>query len=83
MRSLTGAFYKCSSLANVSIGKGVESIGNEAFSYCYRLTSVTFKNPDGWMAGGVMLISAAELSDPATAAEYLRYKYCDYIWWRS
>lgn len=82
MRLSKGAFYKCSSLESVSIGKGVESIGNEAFSYCYRLTSVTFKNPDGWMAGG-SAFSAAELSDPATAAEYLRYKYCDYIWSRS
>ena len=78
-----GAFYKCSSLESVSIGKGVESIGYQAFHYCGSLTSVTFKNPDGWMAGGVMLISAAELSDPATAAEYLRDKYCDYIWSRS
>lgn len=77
------AFFGCSSLENVSIGKGVESIGYKAFHYCYSLTSVTFKNPDGWMAGGVMLISAAELSDPATAAEYLMYKYRDYIWSRS
>ena len=76
-------FSYCSSLESVSIGKGVESIGYQAFHYCGSLASVTFKNPDGWMAGGVMLLSAAELSDPATAAEYLRDKYCDYIWSRS
>ena len=77
-----GAFYKCSSLESVSIGKGVESIGYQAFAGCGSLTSVTFKNHDGWMAGG-SAFSAAELSDPATAAEYLRDKYCDYIWSRS
>ena len=76
------AFFYCEKLESVSIGKGVESIGNEAFSYCYRLASVTFKNPDGWMAGG-SAFSAAELSDPVTAARYLRDKYCDYAWSRS
>ncbi len=76
------AFFYCEKLESVSIGKGVESIGYQAFHYCGRLASVTFKNPDGWMAGG-SAFSAAELSDPATAAEYLRGKYCDYIWLRS
>ena len=76
------AFFGCSSLENVSIGKGVESIGYQAFAGCSSLTSVTFKNPDGWMAGG-SAFSAAELSDPATAAEYLSDKYCDCIWSRS
>ena len=74
-------FSYCSSLESVSIGKGVESIGYQAFHYCGSLASVTFKNPDGWMAGG-SAFSAAELSDPATAAEYLRDTYCDYIWSR-
>ena len=75
-------FSYCSSLESVSIGKGVKSIGERAFHYCGSLTSVTFKDPDGWMANGTAL-SAAELSDPATAAEYLRDKYCDYGWSRS
>ena len=75
-------FSYCSSLESVSIGKGVESIGYQAFHYCGSLASVTFKNPDGWMANG-SAFSAAELSNPATAAEYLRDKYCDYIWSRS
>lgn len=77
-----GAFYG-SGLTSIVIPDGVESMGYQAFHYCGSLTSVTFKNPDGWMAGGVMLLSAAELSDPSTAAEYLRDKYCDYIWSRS
>ena len=77
------AFSGCSKLTSLTIPESLTCIGPYAFDGCHGLASVTFKNPDGWMAGGVMLISAAELSDPATAAEYLRDKYCDYIWSRS
>ena len=35
------AFYRCSSLTSVTIGKSVTSIGEEAFSYCSSLTNVT------------------------------------------
>ena len=76
------AFSGCERLISIEIPDSVASIGYQAFHYCGSLTSVTFKNPDGWMANGTAL-SAAELSDPVTAAWYLRDKYCDYIWSRS
>lgn len=38
-----GAFSDCSSLTNVTIGTGVKSIGDYAFSYCSGLTSVYYK----------------------------------------
>ena len=38
------AFYKCTSLASVTIGDSVTSIGEFAFSYCTSLTSITIGN---------------------------------------
>ena len=78
----TYAFFGCSKLTSLTIPESLTCIGPGAFDGCHGLTSVTFKNPDGWMANG-SAFSAAELSNPATAAEYLRDKYCDYIWSRS
>ena len=37
------AFYKCSSLASITIPESVTSIGLDAFSNCSSLTSVTFE----------------------------------------
>jgi hypothetical protein len=37
----TGTFAGCSSLTNVTIGRGVTNIGFQVFTYCYGLTSVT------------------------------------------
>ena len=36
------AFLACTSLARVTIGKGVIRIGNSAFCDCYGVESVTF-----------------------------------------
>ena len=38
------AFYKCTSLTNVTIGNSVASIGNNAFYSCSGLTSITIGN---------------------------------------
>ena len=41
---LYGAFYNCSMLASVTIGNGVENIGQNAFYGCSGITSVTIGN---------------------------------------
>ena len=74
-------FSSCSSLTSITIADSVITIGNWAFYSCYNLVSVTFKNPNGWSADGEV-IPAADLADPATAAEYLRATYCRDTWTR-
>lgn len=76
------AFYGCIRLETLSIPSSITSIGSEAFSNCDSLTSAVFESADGWSAGGEP-IAAADLSDPATAAKYLRYTYYRDIWTRS
>jgi hypothetical protein len=65
----------------------VTSIGALAFESCDGLTSVTFANPNGWYAesaqGERTPIPAADLSDPETAATYLKSTYCDDFWKRT
>ena len=38
------AFYACTSLTNITIGRLVTNIGKEAFEYCYRLIEVYNKS---------------------------------------
>ena len=68
------AFSGCDSLTSITIPDSVTFIGGDAFSGCNSLTSVIFENPNGWSADREAL-SAADLSDPATAAKYLRDTY--------
>ena len=69
-----GVFTDCDSLTSIIIPDSVTSIGERVFENCNSLTSVIFENPSGWNAGSAV-IPVADLSDPATAAEYLTDTY--------
>ena len=79
VRIQSQAFFGCDHLERVSIGRGVREIGSLAFSGCDKLTSAVFTDPNGWQADGVE-ISAQELSDPGSAAWFLREKYVNHTW---
>lgn len=66
-------------LTSITIPKGVTNIGDYAFRGCTGLTSVEFKNTNGWIVGDTE-ISSIDLSNTATAAEYLTDTYCYYDW---
>lgn len=82
------AFAYCNKLTSVTIGNGVKEISDYAFVNSNNLTSVTFKNPYGWFytsndaAESGTNISPTELSNPSTAALYLKDKYAGYYWKR-
>ena len=80
-RSEEGTFVECSSLTSIIIPDSVTSIGRDAFANCDSLTSVIFENQNGWSTNGEAL-SAEDLADPATAAEYLTDTYLGGIWTR-
>ena len=82
------AFSDCSHLIAILIPNSVISIGQYTFSDCSSLTSVTFEDPEGWYrtinigaASGTDLASE-DLSDPATAAEYLKETYYNRYWYK-
>ena len=86
------AFSGCSSLTSITIPDSVTSIGKWAFEGCTSLTSVTFENTDGWICVPnlsqpnyftTIKIYSSKLSDPATAATYLKSTYYSYYWKRS
>ena len=65
------AFYGCKNLKEVTISETVIRLAASAFSGCTNLTNVTFENPNGWLAG-TSEISSNILSDPLSAAQYLK-----------
>ena len=58
-------------LISVTIPKSVAEIGYGAFSCSDDLEEIIFEDPFGWSANGVSPISATDLMNPQTAAEYL------------
>ena len=78
-----GAFTDCSSLTSITIPNSVMRICKSAFSLQQRFDlSVTFANPNGWTAGSTSL-TVTDLSNPATAATYLKSTYCNRTWTRT
>ena len=71
------ALYNNKSIEKVILGDTIVSIEECAFNECSSLTSLEFENPEGWQiysrssATSGTSISASDLSNAATAAEYL------------
>ena len=80
---------KSTTITSCTIHKDTRFIYDSAFSGCTSLTSVTFANPNGWEceyyndATIVIAISASDLSNPATAAQYLKLTYGNFYWFRT
>ena len=83
------AFYDCYKLTSVTIGESVTTIGKYAFSSCYDLTSALFANPNGWWSADDPTetsgpsIPGSDLSNPSTAAWYLRLGRSNVYWYRT
>ena len=78
------AFRSCPDLTSVTIPESVTTIGRHAFTWCTKLENITFANPNGWQySSSGLAISADDISNPVTAAQYLRTTYRDYYWYRT
>ena len=70
------------SATSFTIPNTTKFIYSSAFYDCSSLTSVEFKNTEGWKSGSTA-ISSTDLADKAKAATYLKSTYCYYGWTRS
>ena len=76
------AFLGCSGLTSIIIPNSVTSIGADAFKDCTNLANVTFVTIIGWRRIGGDSINFTDLSNPVTAATYLKDN-CNYTWTRN
>ena len=82
----SSAFAWCDNLTSIVIPDSVTTIGNDAFYNCYMLNSVTFEDANGWQVSDSesfdesTTLSATDLSDPDTAAQYMTGQYNRYYW---
>ena len=80
------AFAYCSSISAITIPANVMTIGRCAFFDCGSLNTAVFNNSIGWWyassadATSGTAISSKNLSDPSTAARYLKTSFYD-KWW--
>lgn len=80
-----GAFESCAALESVEIAETVTRIGKNAFKGCDGLTSVVFKNTDGWKYikdSTDIYGSPLDVNDAANNAKILSGIYCGYEWHR-
>ena len=76
-------------ITSITIPSSVTAMGSGVFIGCKNLKSVTFENTTGWfytstlMETSGMNISAIDLANPVTAAEYLLSTYRAYCWQRN
>ena len=82
VRNIYNGAFKNATITNVFIPDSVTSIGRYSFYNCSGLTSVIFKNPNGWSLSKGNSISEETLSYPSIAAKYLRSTYYKYSWKR-
>ena len=87
------AFYMCDKLSRLVIGSNVTYIGpsgfgNSMFIKLSRLSSVVFKDAEGWYVSksssgtDLIKVSADDLKDASTAATYFKNQYRDYHWFK-
>ena len=78
------AFEWCRKFTDITIPSSVTSIGEGAFNWCTSLKSVTFSSPDGWSVGNAFnspfRLSATDLRNPNTAADFITNKYTMAAW---
>ncbi len=80
---LRGAFDNCSNLTSITIGDGVTSIGEDAFSGCTWLTSVEFAENSkltsigNYAFSGCMWLTSITIPDSVTSIGNYAFGYCE------
>ena len=69
--------FVSSGLTSITIPTNIKFIGSNAFAGCEKLTTATFKSPNGWVIGTG---ESLNLSNASTSALYLRETYAGQEW---